>query len=628
MNHESPVDLPQENASKKTPSWRNYVRQGENLIMAFVLAGLMILPLLEIVLRQFHTGISGSTSIVQDLVLVTSMLGGAIAARENRLLALSSLKPLLKGRLKSGATILSSSFAAAVSAILCGASWKFFLTEKASGKVMAYGIPVWPLELILPLGFGLVALRLILNVESNWQGKLAVFLLAALFLFVGLEPPTGPENLFIPALALLLLATICGAPIFTFLGGLGILFFWTSGFPVATIPLKHYSLVTNATLPMLPLFTLAGYLLAEGGASERLVRVFQAWFGHLRGGPALATVIVCAFFTSFTGASGVTILALGGLLMPVLLSAGYSRKNALGLLTGSGSLGLLFPPCLPLIVYAVMSGIVASNLGVAMDIRVEKMFLGGIVPGILMVVLAGWLGVKQGPKLKSSEQSFKSKEAWQAVWQAKWELILPAVALFALFGGFATPVEAAALTAFYAFVIETFVYRDLRVCKDLPRVMSECGLVIGGILLILGVAMGLTHYLVIEQIPDQAVLWVQSNIESRWVFLITLNLFLLVVGCLMDVYSALVIIVPLIVPMGIVYGIDPIHLGIIFLANLELGYLTPPIGMNLFLSSYRFNRPIGEIIRSVIPMLLVLGMGVLLITYLPALTTLLPNLLK
>jgi len=238
MNHESPGDLPQENGSKKTPSWRNSIRQGENLVMAFVLAGLMILPLLEIVLRQFHTGISGSTSIVQDLVLVTSMLGGAIAARENRLLALSSLKPLLKGRVKSGATILSSSFAAAVSAILCGASWKFFLTEKASGKVMAYGIPVWLLELILPLGFGLVALRLILNVESNWKGKLVVLLLAALFLFVGLKPPTGPENLFIPALAVLLLATICGAPIFTFLGGLGILFFWISGFPVATIPLK------------------------------------------------------------------------------------------------------------------------------------------------------------------------------------------------------------------------------------------------------------------------------------------------------------------------------------------------------------------------------------------------------
>ena len=323
-----------------------------------------------------------------------------------------------------------------------------------------------------------------------------------------------------------------------------------------------------------------------------------------------------------------TILALGGLLMPVLLGAGYSRKNALGLLTGSGSLGLLFPPCLPLIVYAVMAGIVASNLGVPLDIRVEKMFLGGIGPGILMLVLAGWLGIKQGPKIKSTERLFRAKEAWQAVWQAKWELILPAVALFALFGGFATPVEAAALTAFYAFVIETFVYRDLRVFKNLTRVMSECGLVIGGVLLILGVAMGLTHYLVIEQIPDQAVVWVQNNIESRWVFLIALNLFLLAVGCLMDVYSALVIIVPLIVPMGIVYGINPIHLGIIFLANLELGYLTPPIGMNLFLSSYRFDRPIGEIIRSVFPMLLVLGIGVLLITYLSALTTLLPGLFK
>jgi C4-dicarboxylate transporter, DctM subunit len=405
-----------------------------------------------------------------------------------------------------------------------------------------------------------------------------------------------------------------------------------------------------------PLFTLAGYFLAEGGASSRLVRVFNSLFGQIRGGPAIVTALVCAFFTSFTGASGVTILALGGLLMPVLLGAKYSERNALGLLTGAGSLGLLFPPCLPLILYAIISTQAKAS------ITIEQMFLGGILPGCLMVALTIWWGVSAGPKLEREHKHFDPRETRRSIWEAKWELVLPIVALVALFSGWATPVEAAAVTALYAFVVETFVYRDLKVfrtphphpllqgargshdssplpfegegegegagtdSKTVLEVVTECGLLVGGVLLILGVANGFTNYLVDAEIPAKMVEWTTRSIHAPWMFLLLLNLFLLVVGCLMDIYSAIVVVVPLIVPIGKEFGINPIHLGIIFLANLELGYLTPPVGMNLFLSSYRFHKPMAEVTRSIIPMLLVLLVGVLLITYIPPMTTLLPRL--
>ncbi|MCI0419453.1 MAG: TRAP transporter large permease subunit, partial [Acidobacteria bacterium] len=430
--------------------------------------------------------------------------------------------------------------------------------------------------------------------------------LAGLLILLAVRPPVSPADMVAPALIGLLAATSLGAPVFATLGGAALILFWGADLPIASIPLDHYRLVINPSLPTIPLFTLAGYFLAEGGASRRLVRVFQALLGRFRGGPAIVTALVCAFFTSFTGASGVTILALGGLLMPVLLSAGYSPKSSLGLLTGAGSVGLLFPPCLPLILYAIVA-----------KISIEDMFLGGIVPGILMVALTAWWGMTQGPKVTGEGRSFDRREAKQAMWDAKWELLLPAVAFAGLFGGIATPVEAAALTALYAWVVETFIYGDLKVTRDAARVMTECGLLVGGVLLILGVALGFTNYLVDAQIAERAVEWVTGSIQSRWVFLLLLNLFLLVVGCLMDIFSAIVVVVPLIVPMGLAFGVDPIHLGIIFLANLELGYLTPPVGMNLFLASYRFSKPLAEVARSIIPILLVLLVGVLCITYVP-----------
>ena len=601
--------------------WRRWLREVENLLVSLALAALVLLPLGEIVLRKlFQTGISGATAFQQHLTLLIGLLGGALAAREGRLLTLSTLMDFLKGQGQVFARVFSSAFAAGISVFLCVAAAQLVQTEKEAGKILAYGIPLWTIQLVMPLSFGVIALRLHWRAAESWRGRLVALLLAGGVVWIGLQPPIAPDTLVLPALLSLLLAVVLGAPIFVLLGGAALILFWGQDLPIASISLTHYSMVTNPTLPTVPLFTLAGYFLAEGGASKRLIRVFQALFGQFRGGPAIVTVLACAFFTSFTGASGVTILALGGLLMPVLMGAGYSERSTLGLLTGSGGLGLLFPPSLPLILYAIV-----ASLNKAGGVTIEKMFLGGLGPGLLLVAMAAWLGIRLGPKEKTGRPAFDRVEAGRAIWAAKWELLLPVVALVALFGGFATPVEAAAVTALYAFVVETFVYHDFKRAREIPRVMTDCGLLVGGVLLILGVALGFSNYLIDAQIPTHAAEWVTGAVKSKYAFLLALNLCLLVVGCVMDVYSAIVVVVPLIVPLGLAYGIDPIHLGIIFLANMELGLLTPTVGINIFLSSYRFGKPVLQVSRAVIPMQCMLVIGVLLITYLPPLTTLLPR---
>jgi tripartite ATP-independent transporter DctM subunit len=632
MTVEPPEVVPGASAGESVTGWRRILRRGEDLLVVFSLAALMALPLIEIVLRRFHTGISGSSAFVQNFTLIVGMLGGAIAARDGRLLSFSTLGSFLKGRAKTAARLLSSGVAAVISAFLCVASVQFLLTEKQAGTRLAYDIPTWTFVLVLPIGFGLIALRLFWHASTRWTGRaIALGLAGAISLFF-MHSPIAQEKLVVPALVALLVATFLGAPVFTAIGGAALILFWGEQSPIATIPLKHHSLVTNPSLPTIPLFTLAGYFLAEGGASKRLYRVFQALVGSLRGGPAIVTALVCAFFTSFTGASGVTILALGGLLMPVLLAARYSERDALGLLTGAGSLGLLFPPCLPVILYSIVAGSAMANLGAANasanSVTMEKMFLGGLVPGVLMVVLTAWWGICRQPKEGVVTQPFEMAEARRAIWEAKWELLLPVVALVSLFGGFATPVEAAAVTALYALLTATVIQRDLHPVKDVPRVMTECGLLVGGVLMILGVALGFTHYLVDAQIPDKMFEWSTQVIKSKWLFLLGLNVVLIFVGGLIEIYAAIVVVVPLLVPVGIALEIDPVHLGIIFLANMELGFLAPPVGLNLLLSSYRFNKPILEVMRAVVPMLLVLLIGVLLITYIPPLTTFLPRLLK
>lgn len=602
--------------------WRARLVDAENLCISLALLGLILLPLTEVVLRKFfQAGLAGATAFQQHLTLFIGLLGGALAARDGRLLSLSTLTGFLSGRWQTVARVASSGVAAGLTFFLCLAAGELVQMEMAAGKLLAYAIPLWVAQAIMPLGFGLIAIRLIWRAAETWAPRLVALLVAAAVVWIGIRPPAAPETLVLPALLVLFAAVVLGAPIFAMLGGAALILFWGEGVPIASISLTHYSMVTNPTLPTVPLFTLAGYFLAEGGASTRLIRVFHAFFGQLRGGPAIVTVVACAFFTSFTGASGVTILALGGLLMPILMGAGYSERATLGLVTGSGGLGLLFPPSLPLILYAI----VASTNAKAGAVSIEKMFLGGLGPGVLLVVLAAWLGVRLGGKSEEVPPAFNRAEAGRAVWEAKWELLLPVVALLALFGGFATPVEAAAVTALYAFGVEACVYRDFKGVRDILRVMAECGLLVGGVLLILGVALGFTNYLIDAQIPALVLEWVTGAVTSRYTFLLALNLCLLLVGCMMDIFSAIVVVVPLIVPLGMAYGIDPIHLGIIFLANMELGLLTPTVGINIFLSSYRFDKPVLQVSRAVLPMQCLLLLGVLLITYLPPLTTFLPR---
>jgi tripartite ATP-independent transporter DctM subunit len=594
------------------------VKRVEDLALAAALAAMALLPLVEIGLRgTLKVGVSGAASITQHFALLAGMLGASVAAREGRLLSLSTVDLLLQGRWALRARYVARGVAVIVAALLCLASLQFVLAERGAGNVIAYGIPVWLGQAALPLGFGLIALRLACAVSERWPARLAVLALAAAAVLSAAHRIPLHDAGIVAGLGMVLVAAVLGSPAFTTLGGVALILFWGDGLPIAAVALDHYRMVVNPSLPMIPLFTLAGYFLAEGGAPRRLMRVFNALFGGLRGGAALVTVVACAFFTSFSGASGVTIIALGGMLMPLLLGAGYSPKRALGLLTGAGSLGGLLPPGLPLVLYAIVA-----------RISIEDMFLAGILPGLLMVALIALWGMHIGPAVPAARRTLDWSEARAALAEAKWELALPVVAFAALFGGFATPVEAAALTAVYAFVVEVFVYRDVDLRRDALRVMAECGLLVGGVLLILGVALGLTNYMVDARVPERVVDWVTGAIEARWLFLVALNLFLVAAGCVLDIFSATVVLVPLMLPLGIAFGIDPLHLGVIFLVNMELGYLTPPVGMNLFFSAYRFGKTLPEVFRAALPAAGVLAIGVVLVTLFPWLSTALPELAK
>jgi C4-dicarboxylate transporter DctM subunit len=586
----------------------------EQALISAALTAMVVLPLAEIVLRTwFHASLINTGMWVQHLTLFVGMAGGALAAREGRLLALSTAA-WLSGAWIDRARWFCQTCAATVSFGLGIAGARFVAAERGGGQFFAAGIPLWVVQGVLPRGFGVIALRLLHQAAPTWRGRVIAAAATLALLALGAWPPAAPAALVWPGLAVLLVATALGTPIFAAIGGAGLLLFLGADLPSAAMTVEHYRLTVNPALPSIPLFTLAGYLMAEGGASRRLLRVFQALFGAARGGPAIAVVLMCAFFTAFTGGSGVTILALGGLLMPILEGAQFSKRNALGLVTGAGSLGILLPPCMPVILYAIIAHV---------DIR--QMFLGGLLPGVLLMAITAAWGAWSGGRNPAAPQRFDAREARRALWAAKWELLLPIVSLTALFGGWATPVEAAALTAAYAFMVEVVIHRDLHLVHDCPRVATEAGLLVGGILLILGVALGLTNYLIDAQVPDQLAAWAAEHVHSRWLFLLGMNVILILVGSLMEIYAAIVVVAPLLVPIGVQLGISPVHLGIIFLANMELGFLAPPVGLNLLLASYRLKVPVGEVTRAVFPLLAVMFLGVLFITYFPPLTTLLPQ---
>ncbi len=581
----------------------------EELVATAALAAMAFLLLVEIVFRPWYGYlIPGSQVIIRHLTMWVALLGAALAARDGRLLALAT-GTFLRGRPRRWAELASATVAAAVAAILCVAAVTLVWEERHIGTRLTSGLNAWMSQLVLPLGFGLVAVRLVVHSSAHWKGRGIAAAGLTAGVVIALHPALVEGSPGWAWVLLLVAAGALGAPLVAVLGGLAVFLFMAAGVPPPTVVGSAYDLTTHPTLPAIPLFTLAGFLLAEGDTPARLLRVFRGLFGWMPGGTAIACVVVSSFFTIFTGGSGVTILALGSLLLPGLLEDGYPDRFSVGLLTACGSLGLLLPPALPLILYAVVA-----------EIPIGQMLVGGILPGLLLTGLAVAHSIHRGTAAGVARTPFEPREAAAALRHGKWEVLLPVVVLGAFFGGYATIVETAAITAIYAFAVQVFILRNIGF-DDLPRVFAECVTTIGGVLIILAVAQGFSLYLVDAAIPAALIDWTRAHVENKYVFLLGLNIFLLIVGCLMDIFSALFIVVPLVAPIGAEFGIHPVHLGIIFIANLELGYLTPPVGLNLFLASYRFGRPLLDVCRSTIPMLIILGIGVLLITYLPWLTT-------
>jgi C4-dicarboxylate transporter DctM subunit len=415
---------------------------------------------------------------------------------------------------------------------------------------------------------------------------------------------------------LLTLFSLAGLPIFAGIMGAAMLGLHSSGVDFSAIAIEIFRLANAPVLLAIPLFTFAGYLLSEGRTSTRLVRFSRSLFGWLPGGLGVVALVSSSFFTAITGATGVTIIALGGLLLPALISEKYREPFSLGLVTSSGSLGLLFPPSLPIILYGFVSGV-----------SIEKLFMAGLLPGILIVGSLCLFSVFMGKRWKLETPPFSFSEFLLALKDAAWEIPIPFLILLGIYSGFCTATEAAALTVVYVLILKTIVFRELALLSDVPRIMLSSMKMVGGIMIVLGAALGFTNFLVDAFVPMKLFEFLKGMIESRIAFLVVLNLFLLLVGCMMDIFSAILVVVPLIIPLAGRFHIDPVHLGVIFLANLGIGYNTPPIGLNLFIASTRFERPIVDLYRATVPFLLVLLLTLGLITYWPSLSLILPRLI-
>lgn len=408
---------------------------------------------------------------------------------------------------------------------------------------------------------------------------------------------------------LLIFLAIIGLPLFAVLGAGGLYASVQSELDPVILIIELYRLANQPNLITIPLFTFAGMVMAAGGSPERLIKLFNAMFGWMPGGLGMAAIVSCSMFTAFTGASGVTIIALGGLLYPMFIKANYSEKFSLGLLTSSGSLGLLFPPSLAILLYGIVSGT-----------SIDDLFLAGIVPGLILLLMLSLYSYKSSLSWHQTNHPFSFQTLIDTIIQTKWDIFLPVFIITGIFGGFVTVTEAAAVTAAYALFIETAIYKKIQLQKDLPKILIDTTVLVGSILIILGVAMGLTNLLIDTQLPEKLLAFIEKHIDSQLQFLLLLNLFLLVVGAMMDIFSAIVVVVPLIIPLALRYNIDPVHLGILFLANLEIGYMTPPVGINLFIASQRFGKNILTLFQSAIPFLGIMLIWLLMISYIPVLT--------
>ena len=574
----------------------------------------MLLPLAEIAMRRFvETGIPGAAPFTLNLTLWVGLLGAAIAARDGKLLTLATGEFFPKGRTAGVAHLVGGLVGAAIATMFAVGGFALVTTERAAGDVIAVGVPVWISTLAFPIGFSLIAVRLAWRASPQWAGRAIAALGIVAGFFAAQHYEVFEGTALTPWIIGIVVAGVLGAPIFALLGGIAMIAFFTDGSRPIVPLIKAYEELTSpsANLAAIPLFTLTGFLLAEGKSSERLLRALRALFGWAPGGTAVAAATLCAFFTLFTGGSGVTILALGGLLLPALLNEGYRERFAIGLLTASGSLGLLFPLSVPLILYAI----------VAQNVAIEDLFIGGLVPGLLMLaLLAGARRARGRPQPGPPDAVPDGRRSVARCGMRSGRCCCRWWCSGLCSAAMPRHPSRQPVAALYALIVQRFIHRDLASFGDVVRVAGDCIALVGGVLIILAVAVGLTNYLVTAQVPTLLIEWTQANIESKAVFLLALNVFLILVGTVMDIFSAIVVVVPLILPLADVYGIGYVHLGVIFIANLEFGYLHPPLGLNLLLASYRFKKPVLEVTWATLPMLAILAVGVLLITYVPWLT--------
>jgi len=581
----------------------------------------------------FSTGIPDYDLILRHLTLWTALVAGMICTREEQHISLGFNGNLKKKKFKTfieAAVMLSGS---AISTAIAIAAVSFSIVGFDSEQRIGL-FSLGTLSAIIAISFAVTSFRFLKkrHTATSWKFKAAGILLGLilslpsivnLFYLTPVMPPMWMENMlsgyyiFFEAadlfmvLFLIILAAF-GLPIFILLGGAAYFLFAGTWSVPEVIPNEIYNLLTASAIPAIPLFTFTGFILSEGKSGERLVNLFKAFLGKMPGGLAIMAVIVCAFFTTFTGASGVTILALGGLLSFILIKSGeYTEDFTKGYLTSAGSIGLLFPPSLPIIMYSIQA-----------KISIKEMFLGGIVPGFVFMAALSAMGVFHAVRnRKKNPQHFNNENEempgkLSTLAKTSGDLALPVIILMLYFGGVTTLVETGAVAVIYSIIIEMFIYRDLKL-KDLAKIIKKAVPVIGGVLMIIATAKGLSYFIVDAEVPMMLTDFFSNHVSSPLVFLLLLNVVLLITGCLMDIFSAIMVVAPLIIPLGEMYGIHPVQLGIIFLANLQLGYLTPPVGLNLFLASYAFETPLGKIYRNVVPFFIALLLMVLLITYVP-----------
>jgi tripartite ATP-independent transporter DctM subunit len=614
------------------------IEQGFCFLSLFLLTAI---PAAEVVARiVFKTGVPNSSWIMEQMLMAIALFSGMITTKKSEHLSIS-LVQVMPEKFKNWSAIgthLISTFVLTIVAL----SAPSFIRIGLTGRLIGF-IPDRVYALVLPVGYAVMAFRFarqaagLLRTAARKKKTLEniawVLPLLAVLLGAWASLPAFskfiwdfdiPDAVYhiidiqytiayyakIPAVVILLVAAFSGAPLFVVIGGLAMILLQASGGEIDVVVNQIYTALTNSSIVAIPLFTVAGFLLSESKAGERLVITFRNLFSWLPGGMIIATVVICAFFTSFTGASGVTILALGGILYSILSEhSKYPEKFSIGLLTSVGSIGLLFPPSLPIIL-----------VGATTQTDIRHLFAGGVFPGIILIVAVTIFGIVSSIKTKIPIERFSLKRSVLSLKESAFEMLLPFILIVGYFSGVFSLIEIGVIAVIYVFIVEVLIHREIKI-RELSAVLLKAIPIIGGVLSILAMSQALSYYIVDTQAPENFARWMQSAVSSKFVFFLLLNLALLVVGCLMDIFSAILIVLPLIVPLGHIYGVDPVHLGIIFIVNLEVGFMTPPVGLNLFLATYRFQKPFTEICRNVLPFLLIQMAVVLLVTYVPALST-------